>query len=342
MTAPIDSSALALFILERVAVGVFTVDREMKVLQFNKYMEAHTGVSEASLLGRELFECFPELPKKWLAQKIRGVVLLKNFAFTSWKQRPYLFPFAHNRPITGGIDLMLQDVTFVPVKDAAGEVVAVCVTVFDATDACLAQRAAEEASEKLRVALAEVERLSVRDGLTGILNRRALDARFNEEVARFLRYRSPLALVLLDVDHFKKVNDTHGHLGGDEVLRCLAAMVSSEVRDVDIFGRYGGEELAVVLPGVGLQGAAVVAERVRARIEANPVAFGGGVIPVTVSIGVTEAREGTTDASVMIAEADGALYACKRWGRNRVICHPPPGAGDAIDNALGQRSDADA
>ncbi len=318
MTAPVDAAALAQLIVERVAVGVFTVDERCTLVQFNRFMEQHSGVAASAVLGRNLFECFPELPRRWLEQKIRGVFVLQNFAFTSWRQRPYLFAFAHNRPVTGGVDRMQQDVTFVPVKGPDGAVIAVCVTITDATDACLSERASEQASAKLREALAEVEKLSVRDGLTGILNRRALDIRMRDEFARFRRYGSPLSLAMLDVDHFKRVNDTHGHLGGDEVLRRVSALVAAEIRDVDILGRYGGEELAMVLPAVDARGAAVVSERVRRVIEATPIAFMDATITVTVSIGVTEARPATTDVNGLIAEADEALYACKRGGRNRV------------------------
>jgi diguanylate cyclase (GGDEF)-like protein len=288
-------------------------------------METNTGVSQAQILGRDLFECFPQLPKKWVTQKIRSVFILKNFAFTSWRQRPYLLSFPPNRPVTGGIDRMQQDLMFLPVKDASGEVRAVCITLFDATDACMAQRAAEEASEKLRGAMRELEELSTRDGLTGTLNRRALDQRFADEIKRFKRYRSPLAFLLFDIDHFKRVNDTHGHLAGDEVLRQVAARIVAGVRDTDVVGRYGGEELAAILPGTSAAGAVVVGERLRSAIEANQVEVAGAVIRVTVSVGISEARPSTGDMKELVAEADAALYQGKRQGRNQVICFAPAG-----------------
>lgn len=321
-----DEAELNRFIVERVAVGVIAVNASMEILQFNKFMEMNTGISHANVIGKNLFECFPDVPRKWLEQKIRGVFIVKNFAFSSWKQRPYLFAFAHNRPVTGGVDQMQQDITFIPVKDANGDVRAVCLTIFDATDACLSQRAAEDASHKLQAALVEVEKLSTRDGLTGILNRRALDQRFAEELARSRRYKTPLAFMMFDLDHFKKVNDTFGHLGGDTVLQSVAKLVSGMIRDTDIFARYGGEELALLLPGIDASGAAALGERLRAAIVASPVPFNDLSIPVTVSIGVTEARTSTSDMKELMAEADSALYECKRSGRNRVMCFTPPPA----------------
>jgi signal transduction histidine kinase len=139
VSALVDSAPLGASVAARIPLGVFVVDPAMNVLLWNQFMELHTGLAPEAVLGRCLFDCAPELPRRWLEQKVRGVFLLKNFAFTSWQQRPYLFRFAHNRPITGGVDHMRQDVTFIPLKDAAGEVMAVCVVLLDATDACLAQ-----------------------------------------------------------------------------------------------------------------------------------------------------------------------------------------------------------
>lgn len=138
------------FIVERVNVGIFTVGPRMEIRQWNRFMELNSGRREDDLLGKGLFECFPELPKSWLERKIRGVFILKNFAFISWKQRPYLFRFRHNRPLTGGVDYMAQDCTLLPVKDAAGEVQAVCITIFDATDVLLDVRKREELELELR------------------------------------------------------------------------------------------------------------------------------------------------------------------------------------------------
>ncbi|TVO58649.1 ATP-binding protein [Denitromonas halophila] len=139
------------FIADRVEIGVFAVDVEFKVTLWNRFMATHSRHSAADVLGRNLFEVFPELPRSWLERKVRHVQALRNYAFTSWTQRPYLFRFDHNRPITGGVDAMRQNCTFLPVKNEAGEVVQVCVTVQDVTDNAIAH-------EELAASMAEIER----------------------------------------------------------------------------------------------------------------------------------------------------------------------------------------
>ena len=163
-----DTHGLPGFIVKWVDVGIFVINREMEVTLWNNFMANHSGQSAADMVGRNLFDAFPELPKNWLKKKIDSVFILKNFAFTSWEQRPYLFRFPHNRPITGGVDFMYQNCTFVPVKNEQGEVEAVCVTLFDATDTGISQTL-------LKKTMAALEESSSRDGLTGIFNRRYLE-----------------------------------------------------------------------------------------------------------------------------------------------------------------------
>jgi len=126
--------------------------------------------------------------------------------------------------------------------------------------------------------------------------------------------------MVLDLDHFKQINDTHGHLAGDEVLRWAAARLRNALRETDFIGRYGGEEFVVVLPETDVKIAAELAEALRRLIGAQPVKFEAKTIPVTVSIGVTELHPGAADYQVMFREADRALYRAKAEGRNRVIC----------------------
>src|SRR4051812_24994069 len=117
MTAKLDSGSLLQFVASRIELGILAVDLEMRIVVWNRFLEAHSGHQAAEILGRPLFEVFPELPRAWLERKIKSVAILKNFSFTSWRQRPYLFKFRHHRPITGGIDSMRQDCTFLPIAD---------------------------------------------------------------------------------------------------------------------------------------------------------------------------------------------------------------------------------
>jgi signal transduction histidine kinase len=144
-----DSTELLEFIVERIEVGVFAVDRDCRVVLWNRFMATHSRRPASEVVGRNLFECFPELPRKWLERKIESVFVLKNYAFTSWEQRPFLFRFHHNRPITGGIDAMRQNCTLLPQKNSAGEVELVCLTLTDFTDTAMFQGRLNDAIAQL-------------------------------------------------------------------------------------------------------------------------------------------------------------------------------------------------
>lgn len=316
MTDSLQNTNLPDVIVKWVDVGIFVVDHEMKITLWNNFMANHSGRAAEEVIGRDLFECFPELPKNWLAKKIKSVLILKNFAFTSWEQRPYLFRFSHNRPITGGVDHMYQNCTFMPVKNGQGEVDSICITLFDATDIGMAQT-------QLKEALASLSESNNRDGLTGIYNRRFLEQSLSKEFDRTRRYGGVFSFVLFDLDHFKRVNDTYGHLGGDEVLCEVTKRVTSLLRTSDVFGRYGGEEFGIILPSTGMEGACVFAERIRAAIAAVPVQFKDTPIPVNISAGISLFETGVNNYEQLIGCADLALYASKERGRNQVTRYSP-------------------
>ncbi|HOM80422.1 MAG TPA: diguanylate cyclase [Armatimonadota bacterium] len=165
--------------------------------------------------------------------------------------------------------------------------------------------------------------LATHDELTRLHNRRYLEQRLSEEVPRAKRYRLPLSCLMLDLDHFKRINDTYGHPAGDAVLRQVADILRTSVRSVDVVGRYGGEEFLIILPQTGAEGARVLAERIRQRVEQELFDIGGQTIHCTTSIGVAAASDGDVpDAGHLIAEADRALYHAKVTGRNRVSSAP--------------------
>lgn len=166
-----------------------------------------------------------------------------------------------------------------------------------------------------------LEELSTRDGLTGALNHREFQRRLAEEIARARRYGSPLSLLVLDLDHFKAVNDTHGHRAGDEVLRAVCDGVREVLRPSDFLARYGGEEFAVVLPNTAKADALVLAERLRAVIEAASVDADGEAIAVTVSIGVAQYGIDGDGPGSLVEAADTAMYEAKQGGRNRVCVY---------------------
>jgi two-component system, cell cycle response regulator len=160
--------------------------------------------------------------------------------------------------------------------------------------------------------------MAIVDGLTGVYNKRFFLEFLEREMERCRRYERPLSLLLFDIDHFKKVNDTFGHIAGDYVLRELADVARRVVRREQCFARYGGEEFALVLPEGNLEEARTLAEKLRAMVQGTDFRFDGKSIPVTISIGV--AVRGSTQAPLeLVKAADERLYAAKRGGRNRVV-----------------------
>jgi diguanylate cyclase (GGDEF)-like protein len=164
-----------------------------------------------------------------------------------------------------------------------------------------------------------VEQEALTDELTGLSNQRRFRELIAKEVERARRFDRPLSLVMADIDDFKDVNDTYGHLQGDQVLREVAEMLRSESREIDEPARYGGEEFAIVLPETTIEGAVELAERVRMRLERTPITLPGdhGVVNVRASIGVAGTPETAADVTRLIADADKALYEAKRSGKNQ-------------------------
>jgi diguanylate cyclase (GGDEF)-like protein len=169
----------------------------------------------------------------------------------------------------------------------------------------------------LMAANAKLDALATLDGLTGIANRRTFSAWLDAECARASRYQSPLSLIMLDVDHFKNLNDTFGHQAGDELLKLMGKILASTARNTDLVARYGGEEFAVILVNTDQSAAAIAAERLRSRIEAEAWPHRA----VTASIGIGTFDAGTADAAALLNRADKALYFSKKNGRNRATSY---------------------
>lgn len=173
----------------------------------------------------------------------------------------------------------------------------------------------------------QMQELASRDGLTGLLNRRALEEVLSRELKAGTRYRASACLILVDVDHFKQVNDLFGHVGGDRVLTEIATVMQEAVRDTDSVGRYGGEEFGIVLPHTDLTRAAVLAERLRDQIEHHVFGVDGESVRITVSVGIAQIPDKTIGTVLeWMAAADAALYEAKGCGRNGVVIHTTDGA----------------
>ncbi len=166
---------------------------------------------------------------------------------------------------------------------------------------------------------ARLHELATRDALTGLPNRREAMRLLAEELMRVQRDMSAASVLMLDVDHFKRINDTYGHAGGDSALKFCAQQISARLRAIDTCSRLGGEEFAVLLPGTDLGGARVIAERLRASLEAATMELDGQPLRMTVSIGAAQLRPTDADADAALRRADSALYRAKSEGRNRVV-----------------------
>ena len=184
--------------------------------------------------------------------------------------------------------------------------------------------------DKLREMLDKSVSLAYTDALTGVYNRRYMNAHLDRKIMEISDTQKPLSVVIFDIDHFKQVNDNYGHAGGDEVLKTLAERVGSSIRDFDLLARYGGEEFVVIMPSTPAEVAAMVAERLRQRLEAQAFEVSGHdqPLPITASLGVATTTDPMETADNLLARADAALYAAKRGGRNRVCsADAPEGAG---------------
>jgi diguanylate cyclase (GGDEF)-like protein/PAS domain S-box-containing protein len=309
-TALVKDGAFVGQLLASLSVPVFVLDTEGRVMIWNRACEQLTGVPAHEVLGstdhwRSFYEhrrpTLADLVLQNRSQDVRRILPRcagdgspTSLCIESW----------FDMPRAGRRRYLAADAS--PIFGADGELAAVVQTLRDMTDEKTAQVA--------------LEQLATRDGLTGLANRRCFDDTLHAEWARALRQQQPLSLLMVDVDNFKAYNDANGHLGGDECLKRIARAVASEMRANDLVARYGGEEFAVILPNQSLKGAAIVAERIRCRVEQLRVPNRRAIAEhVTVSIGAATAlASADTSASELVATADAALYRAKHMGRNRI------------------------
>ena len=308
--------AFAHQMMETLAVPIFVLDCSGRVMLWNHACERLTGVLADDIIGTaDHWRCFYTTPRPTLADimlanssREQGSAYTRHNAGAgaarltaeSWCEMPRV----------GRQRYLAADAS--PLYDEEGRLTAVVETLRDLTE-----------EKQAQVAL---QQLATRDGLTGLANRRCFDDTLQAEWARAMRAQQPLSLLMVDVDHFKAYNDANGHLGGDECLKRIAEAVAGEMRANDLVARYGGEEFAVILPNQSLECAAIVAERIRRRIERlqvpGAVSAQDGAIPmrqVTVSIGAATALvSNEQSASELVAIADAALYRAKHLGRNRI------------------------
>jgi diguanylate cyclase len=300
--------------LHNIEVGLVVIDRDYTIQIWNGFMENHSGLLPRNVKGKSVFDLFEEIPEDWFRRKAESVFLLKNKAFTIWEQRPYVFKFNNYRPITGTAEFMYQNTTFIPLISSTGEVTHLCLLVYDVTDNATHKKELEKANADLAL-------LSQVDGLTCLFNRNYWQKCIETEFKRYVRHRQTSTLVMLDIDNFKMVNDKYSHAVGDYVLKHLAQIISEQVRETDITGRYGGEEFVIFLSGTTSNDAMIFTERLRKTVESSVFIYNDIEIKYTISIGIAEALPALESVSQWLENADKALYESKNNGRNRVTVY---------------------
>jgi diguanylate cyclase len=299
-------------LLGSIEVGIVVLDKECKVQVWNQFMENHSSIVPGMIQGKSVFKFFPEIDEEWFTRKAAPAFSLKSPVFIIWEQRPYLFHFNCNRPITSQAEHMYQNITIFPLASLTGQVEQVCLVIYDVTNEALSRLGMQSLNTQL-------EKMSRVDGLTGLYNRHFWEEQFVMEYKRDKRSENPSALIMLDIDFFKTVNDTYGHPAGDEVIKTLASIIKKAIRETDIAGRYGGEEFAIILPGTPVANAEFVAERIRRMVEKRTVVYDEIHISFTISIGIAGFKHTYKDSTQWLDTADKALYKAKDMGRNQVI-----------------------
>ena len=298
-------------IANQLNTGLLILNANFDIVIWNRFLQIHADKVVDDIIGQSVFSIFPELPKSWLSRKLNSVLQLNTPSFCSWQQRHHLFELPHTRPITTDSEFMAQNCTFLPIEIDNGKK-NICILIEDVTDVCHYQG-------QLQKALHELEQMSRIDGLTQIYNRKYWQESLEQEYAKAKRHSKSLSLIMLDLDNFKSLNDNYGHQGGDVVLMEVTAQVSKLLRLEDVFGRYGGEEFAIILPETDIAGAVNVANRICKHIANLNFNYQTQRIKVTASLGVAQASDEALSHEELITHADKALYQAKANGRNQVF-----------------------
>jgi diguanylate cyclase (GGDEF)-like protein len=316
MNEPIDLNEFhwLLAIAQSIDVGVVVLDRDYRVQVWNTFMENRSGVQPKDAHNQNFFSLFPEIDRQWFSRKVESVATLGTPAFTVWEQRPYLVRFKNYQPITGQEEFMYQNTTLLPLRSTDSKINHICLVIYDVTDVATNRH-------QLQAANAQLQQLSRTDRLTGLYNRGYWEESLKVAYARHQRYGNATSLVMLDIDHFKQVNDTYGHQAGDKVIEQVARLIREHERETDVAGRYGGEEFGVVLSDTDKIGGKVFAERLRKAVEGLEVLHNGQSIRFTISLGVADLSQPSINYADLIAWADHALFASKKSGRNRVTVY---------------------
>jgi len=289
-------------ILDGLGQGIVVLDEAAVIRYWNLWMERASGLACADAVGRPILELYPSMDKPSFRRNLRSVLSFGITAYFSHRLHGHLFPFDPQPGAPEGFEHMQQNCSMASFRNEDGTRT-VYLTVEDVTETVFYQRKLVE--------------LAIKDVLTSAYNRRYFDQRLLEEIERAKRYSHRMSLIMMDIDHFKNVNDRFGHPFGDEALRTLVRTCEATVRTTDILARYGGEEFCIILPETSLADAVAFAERLRQAVETATVSAFGAETTMTISLGVSAASPDDEGISIL-DRADKGLYAAKAAGRNRV------------------------
>jgi len=298
-------------ICNNVPIGVFVLDTNRRVVYWNTWLAEKTSIPETRVLGKNLGDLFPGFVEKpRFDSAIEQVFRAKSPQVLSQAFNRFLLPISVAHGEHRELPMMQQQIRVYPLTDDGGQAYAL-VTLEDVTENVAR-------SSALGVMAQRLKEEGTRDPLTCLFNRRFMWEWLLSQLKLVVRNRHPLACLMLDIDHFKKINDTKGHNAGDQVLKHCAEIIPTELRGSDIVVRYGGEEFVVLLPNCDLGYGIEVAERIRCRIQSGAI---HDLLPgaVTVSIGVSVCDPvNTVTGEELLKQADKQLYSAKGAGRNRV------------------------
>lgn len=306
----------AMQVIADLDAGLIVLDQNYRVCAWNAFMQSYSGITSDKILGNVIFDIIPDLPETWLRKKVNTSFKLNTRGFSCWEDRPYLFKFKNFTPISNSLTEMRQNITFSPLTSLNGQVSHVSLVISDVTDIAKNKLHLEQSNQQLST-------LSKTDGLTKLFNRAYWESSLQREFKQAKISGHTSSLVIFDIDHFKKVNDTYGHTVGDDVIRNAADLLRKTSRNTDICGRYGGEEFTVILPGTNAEQALYFAERLRKRIEEVTVKCEDIYVNYQISLGICELSATHEDYLSWLEMADKALYYSKDHGRNQsTIYHP--------------------
>ncbi|MBN2530213.1 MAG: diguanylate cyclase [Deltaproteobacteria bacterium] len=289
-------------ILDNIETGVLVVNRLLDISYWNRWLEIHTGIDEDSAVGNNLENLFSDFSFGLLKQKIHIAVKLGTPTFVNGRVSGYVIPIEQYKVTKSIFRFMQQDATITPIGDGL-----VSIVVTDVSPLLEAHYTIDKQMKML-------ERQARTDFLTGCFNKNMFNDILSTEMKRSERHGHVFTLIIFDIDDFKLVNDTHGHLAGDAVLRQMAEIVVGSIRQSDALIRWGGEEFFILLPETALEGGALLAEKLRRRIRKFDFEKAGRL---SCSFGVAQWKNEVGEDGI-IGMADSALYLAKNSGKNRV------------------------